>query len=172
MPGAFNPNGQTANIPPPSGDPLQAEKYVNQLISLIGQDKLIVAHTDLSKFDPSSLQDHYSLELKEYHVEVSHNKHPNSGKDSYVMLFTNIKRLTDNNCEKIILAYMHMDVSQFIRFKKVSIEQVEKRIKAEEERKLKNALEGVDLILEDLTGQSLEPNKPPVDSQQAVPAFS
>lgn len=137
--------------PPPTGDPIQAEKYINRLIQLIEQGKLSVSRTDLSKFDPSALQDHYRLELKEYQVEISHSKHPDSGKDSYIMLFTNLKKLADNNCEKVILAYMHLDDSQFIRLKKTYMEQAEKARKLAEENRLKNALAPIDAILQDLT---------------------
>lgn len=137
--------------PPPSGDPSQAEKYINQLISLIETDKLSVSRTDLSKLDPSSLQDHYLLQLKDYRVEVSHSKHPNSGHDSYVILFTNIKNVADGNSQKIILAYMHLDASQFARFRKASVEQTERRKRAAEEKRLTEVMAPVDQALEQLT---------------------
>lgn len=155
-------DNQNPNLPPPGGDPSQAEKYINQLISLIDKDKLDVSHTDLSKFDPSTLQDHYRLELRDYQVEVSHSKHPDSGKDSYIILFTNIKNHLSGDCEKIILAFMHLDVNQFLRFKKVSLNQLDKKRRAEEEKRLKAALEPVDLLLEDLNG----------DSHHQIPAVS
>ncbi len=136
--------------PPPSGDPVQAEKYINQLINLIESDRLDIIHTDLGKFDPSSLQDHYRVELKDYRVEVSHSKYPNTGKDSYVILFTNIKNVADGNYEKIILAYMHLDNTQFSRFKKVAFGQIDRKKKVEEEKRLKAALAPVDQILENL----------------------
>lgn len=142
------------SLTPPSGDPKQAGKYVNQLIQLIESDKVDILRTDLAKFDPSSLQDHYRLELKDYRVEVSHSKHPNSGKDSYIILFTNIKNLTDGSCEKIILAYMHLDNSQFSAFKKAALGQMERKRKAEEEKRLKEVLKPVDHILENLADQS------------------
>lgn len=145
---------QNPNLPPPSGDPVQAEKYVNQLIQLIETDRLNISHTDLAKFDPSALQDHYRVELKEYCVEISHSKHPASGKDSYIILFTNIKNITDGACEKIILAFMHLDEGQFAAFKTSYKEQSERTRKEQEERRLKNALEPVDQILADLTNQS------------------
>lgn len=155
-------DNQNPNLPPPGGYPSQAEKYINQLISLIDKDKLNVSHTDLSKFDPSTLQDHYRLELRDYQVEVSHSKHPDSGKDSYIILFTNIKNHLSGDCEKIILAFMHLDVNQFLRFKKVSLNQLDKKRRAEEEKRLKAALEPVDLLLEDLNG----------DSHHQIPAVS
>lgn len=155
MPDIASSNKQP-DIPPPSGDPKQAEKYINQLIELIDSDALEVSHTDLAKFDPTSLQDHYYLELKEYRVEVSHSKYPNSGKDSYIILFTNIKNLSDGSAEKIILAYMHLEENQFARFKKISLGQMERRRKAEEEKRLKNALEPVDRILQDFSTNSTD----------------
>lgn len=139
---------QNINLPPPSGDPQQAEKYVNQLINLLESDLLTISHTDLARFDPSSMQDHFSIDLKDYQVEVSHSKHPQSGKDSYVMLFNNIKNLTNGNCEKVILAYMHLDDSQFMQFRRSYTQQVERRQKAEEERRLKEALAPIDKTLE------------------------
>ncbi len=151
MPDPTFTTNQNPDIPPPSGDPKHAEKYVNQLIELIETDKLDVLHTDLGKFDPSSLEDHYRLELREYRVEVSHSKHPQSGKDSYVILFTNIKNLTDGNYEKIILAYMHLDNNQFIAFKKASSQQIDRKRKAEEEKRLKEAMLPIDQVLTNLT---------------------
>lgn len=148
---------QNPNLPPPSGDPRQAEKYINQLIELIENARLDVIHTDLAKFDPSALQDHYSLELKEYRVEVSHSKYPQSGKDSYIILFTNIQNISEGNFEKIILAYMHLDESQFAAFKKASFNQIERRRRAEEEKRLKETMVPIDQILEQLTSPPAAP---------------
>ena len=140
-----------SNIPPPSGDPSQAEKYITQLINLIDQDKLIVNHTDLTKFDPGNLEDHYRVDLDDYQIEVSHSKHPNSGKDSYIILFNNLKKLTEGSCEKVILAYMHLEHEQFIQFRKASIEQIERMKRLEEERRLTKALVPIENILNDLS---------------------
>lgn len=150
-PPLINQNPQTPNLPPPSGDPDQAEKYVNQLTQLVNNDQLNVIHTDLAKFDPSSLQDHYSLDLKEYRVEVSHSKHPNSGNDSYVILFTNIKKLAEGSTEKIILAYMHIDENQFHSLKKSFNNQIERIRKAEETKRLQEAMIPIDQLLEELS---------------------
>ncbi len=147
-------NEITTNIPqmlPPGGDPEQAERYISQLIKLVESDKLVVGHTDLTRFDPTSLQFHYRLDLKDYQVEISHSKHPDSGKDSYVMLFTNIKGMMEQRCEKIILAYLRLEVDQFNRFKKVADEQSRRFKKAEEEKKLKEALAPVDEVLKQLS---------------------
>ena len=158
-----------SNMPPPGGDPTQAEKYITQLIQLIEQDKLTVNHTDLTKFDPSNLEVHYRLDLDDYQIEVSHSKHPNSGKDSYIILFNNLKKLAEKISEKVILAYMHLEHDQFTRFKKASLEQAERVKKVEEERKLKNALQPVDEILEVLENQpSTAVEIPPQQSIMAV----
>lgn len=144
------------NLPPPSGNPAQAEKYIGQLVSLIDNDKLAVLNTDLSKFDPSSLQDHYRIDLKDYQLEVSHSKHPSTGKDSYVLLFTNIKNIVQNNCQKIILAYLHLEDSQFGRFKTACKNQLERERKKEEDKRLKEALQPVDQILANLSTDSAD----------------
>jgi len=149
-----NPSSPAPNIPPPSGDPQKAEKYVLQLISLIEQDKLTISHTDLARFDPSSMQDHFQIDLKDYLVEISHSKHPESGKDSYVMLFTNIKNITNGDSQKVMLAYMHLDDTQFIKFRKSYADQLIRRKKLEEEKRLKEALLPVDEVLEQLSGNS------------------
>ncbi|MBI2599572.1 hypothetical protein HYW43_01475 [Candidatus Daviesbacteria bacterium] len=170
MPGSIQDNNQSPSLPPPTGDPIQAEKYINQLIQLVEQDKLEVCHTDLSKFDPSTLQDHYQLDLKDYRVEISHSKHPNSGHDSFVILFTNIRNVLDGNCQKIILAYMHLDANQFNRFKKASLEQTNRKKKLEEEKRLKEALEPVDQILASLSSNPSD--KPDGIITQPLPALS
>lgn len=137
-------------IPPPGGTPEQAEKYVSQIIDLIDADKLEVNHTDLAKFDPSNLQDHYRLELQDYHVEVSHSKNPDNGKDSFVILFTNLQNIRDGCSEKIILAYMHLDPLQFKRFVSASHEQHNRRFKIEEEKRLTEAMQPIDQALKSL----------------------
>ncbi|MBI2600658.1 hypothetical protein HYW42_01780 [Candidatus Daviesbacteria bacterium] len=136
---------------PPNGDSGQAEKYILQLIKLIDKDLITVSHTDLSRFDPSSLQFHYRINLKDYQVEISHSKHPDSGKDSYIMLFTNIKNMIENRCEKLILAYLHLEVAQFNRFKKTADDQLFRIKKAEEEKRLKEALAPVDKVLDQIS---------------------
>lgn len=145
---------QAPNLPPPSGDPSQAAKYVNQLIGLIESDQVTISHTDLARFDPSSLQDHFLIELKDYHVEISHSKHPNSGKDAYVMLFTNLKKVANGDRQKIILAYMHLDASQFLYFRKSYTQQAERIRRAEEEKRLTAAMEPVDKLLSEMSSNS------------------
>lgn len=147
-------NSQNSDIPPqlppPSGDPRMADRYLAQLIELINADKLTVSHTDLSKFDPTSLQNHYRLDLKDYEVEVSHTKQPDSGKDFYILLFNNLKYISEKCTEKIILAYMHITGDQFKSFKTAVEEQLERRRKEVEEKRFKEAMAPVDQALEEL----------------------
>lgn len=146
-------NSQTEQLPPPSGDPGKADHYLTQLIELINSDKLLVSHTDLAKFDPTSLQDHYRLSLKDYEVEISHNKQPDSGKDFYVMLFNNLKLVSDKCTEKIILAYIHLNVTQFTKFKTVADDQLERKRKEAEEKRFHEAMAPIDSALEQLNSQ-------------------
>lgn len=140
-------------LPPPSGDPKQADRYISQLINLINKDQLTVSHTDLAKFDPTLLQDHYRLELKDYEVEVSHSKQPDSGKDFYVILFNNLKYINEQYSEKVILAYMHLNEHQFKSFKSAVEEQTERKKKALEEKRLHEAMSPIDQALKDLDGK-------------------
>lgn len=142
------------NLPPPSGDSKKAERYIKSLIQLINADKLEVNHTDLSQFDPTNLQDHYRLDLKDYQVEVSHSKQPDSGKDFYVLLFNNIKQVRENCSERVILAYMHLDGDQFIAFKRSCEGQVGRAKQREEEKRLEEALSPIDAALQDIESPS------------------
>jgi hypothetical protein len=134
--------------PPPKGDEQKAEKYLKQLSSLIDTNKLKVHHTDLSKFDPTNLYDHYRMDLKDYQVEVSHSKQANTGVDSYIMLFTNLKNIQEGCTEKIILAYISITADQFRRFKTVADEQLDRIKKAEEEKRFNEAMTPIDQTLE------------------------
>lgn len=122
---------------PPQGSEQKASEYITQITDLVNQDKLIVKHTDLSKHDPSNLQDHYRIELKEYMVEVSHSKDANTGRDSFVLLFTNLKNIRDGCSEKLILGYVHLTPQLFNQFKTAGVTQ-EARIKRQEEERLFN----------------------------------
>ncbi len=144
---------QTADslpTPPPRGDEQKGEKYLKTLIGLITTDKVKVVHTDLNKFDPSNLYDHYRIDVKDYQIEVSHSKQANTGADSFVLIFTNLKNVQEGTCEKVILAYTDLSAEQFQRFKHASDEQLEKVRKAEEEKRFNAALEPLDQTLEEL----------------------
>lgn len=136
--------------PPPSADSKLAEKYLQKLIPLIDQDKLMIQNTDLSQFDPGALQDHYWADLGNYRIEVSHSKQPDSGADSYVIIFTNVKHLREDENQKVILAYMHLDTNQFIKFKSAAKDQIERNQQAINDKKVEEALQPVDQVLDDL----------------------
>lgn len=139
---------------PPKGDSEKAEKYINQLVELINQSKLQVFRTDLKKFDPGSLQDHYTINLTEYQIEISHSKQPNSGKTSYVMIFNNFKHLAQGNGEKVILAYIYLADAQYSKFKIVADRQIEERRRLEEEKRFKEALVPIDNLLNQVSSTS------------------
>lgn len=141
-------------LPPPSGGAEKADYYISQITELVSSDKLIVAHTDLSKFDPTSLQDHYRIDLKDFEVEVSHNKKPDTGEDFYVILFNNLKRINEKCAEKAILAYMNLTDGQFQKFKVVAQEQIERKRKEEEEKRFKEAMAPIDSVLENLSASN------------------
>jgi effector-binding domain-containing protein len=133
---------------PPRGDYQKAESYINRLIELIEANKLEVIHTDLQKFDPGSIQDHYRLDLNDYQIEISHSKLPTSGTDSYVMLFTNLKNVESGSAQKAILAYTQLSNTQFEKFKTVAESQIEERRRLEEEKRFKDALAPIDSLLD------------------------
>ena len=64
---------------------------------------------------------------------------------------------------------MHLDDSQFIRIKRASLEQEARKKKAEEDRRLKEALKPVDQILDQLTKTSTQETSGP---SIATPAIS
>lgn len=139
-----------SKLPPPNGDPKKADHYITQLVELIKSDKLTVTRTDLAKFDPSSLQNHYRLDLEDYEVEISHSKQPDSGKDFYIILFNNLKHISDQCTEKIILAYIHLSDDHFRNFKAASDDQLERKRKKAEEKRFIEALAPIDQALEQL----------------------
>lgn len=147
-------------LPPPSGDSQRAEKYINQLIPLVSQGKLTVDHTDLSKYDPSSLYDHYRIDMKEYQLEISHSKAPLTGKDSYVLLFNNLKDIEAGYTQKVILAYLVLTADQFKRLQEVADEQIETRKKIEEEKRFSQAMTPVDAMLDQIAKGEVDISKP------------
>lgn len=165
------PNQATPNLPPPIGSPEQAEKYLQKLSGLIKDNKLEVFHTDLQKFELASIQDHYKLDVGSYEVEVSHSKQPDTGKDFYILLFNNIKKIQNNeeSCsEKVILAYIHLTESQFSSFKVTIDDWLERKRIEEEAKRFKEAMGPIDQALENLeddqatteTDTNILPNPP------------
>lgn len=163
----------TANSNPPRGDYQKAEKYISELCSLIEQNKIEVVHTDLKKFDPNSIQDHYRVALEDYHIEISHSKLPNSGADSYVMLFTNLKNVAAGSADKTILAYTQLSDTQFQTFKEAAQSQIEERRRKEEEKRFNDALSPIDNLLnqaKSAAAEETELEKP--DAEGKLPSYS
>ncbi|MCR4306107.1 MAG: hypothetical protein NUV73_03430 [Candidatus Daviesbacteria bacterium] len=159
-------------LPPPCGDSEKADHYLAQLIDLMNEDKLIASHTDLAKFDPTSLQDHYRMDLKEYEVEVSHNKQANTGKDFYILLFNNLKSVNEKCTEKVILAYINIDEDQFAKFKIVADNQLERKRKEAEQKRFKAAMTPIDQALEQASSTP-EPKEESVNGfNHTPPAFA
>lgn len=149
-------NTQNNQPKPPQGTSQKAADYVEQLTALINEDKLQAVHTDLSKFDPSNLQDHYRIELKDYMVEISHAKDANSGKDSFVLLFTNIKNIQEGCTEKLILGYLNLNSGQFNRLKDAVMIQDLRIKRLAEEKLFKENLEPIDQILQEIKQQDIK----------------
>ncbi len=143
----------TAAPNPPRGDYQKAENYIKKLVTLIESGKLEVVHTDLNKFDPSSIQDHYRMDLDNYQIEISHSKLPASGSDSYVMLFTNLKHVGEGTAEKAILAYTQLSNTQFNTFKTAAETQIEEKRRIEEEKRFNTALGPIDSLLEEVANK-------------------
>lgn len=156
-------------LPPPSADSKKADKYLAQLIDLINTDKLLVSRTDLSKFDPTSMQNHYRVNLDDYEIEVSHTKQADSGQDFYIMLFNNLKRIYGAASEKIILAYMHLTQEQFNDFKDVSDKQLAQKAKEAEEKRFTEVMEPIDKALANLTDSGSNLGKDDVDNSSTFP---
>lgn len=165
---ADTPVQDTPKLPPPKGDGEQAEKYLDKLIDLLKSDKVLVSQTDLKKFDPGALQNHYLLTLESYQVEVSHSKQPDSGQDFYVLLFNNLKQIKEGCNEKVILAYMPLSSDQFQKFKIVADEQIEKKKREAEEKRFKEAMAPIDQALENLNLENPQPEEPKAEK---VPDF-
>lgn len=139
---------------PPRGDFEKAEKYIGQLVVLLNENRLEVTHTDLKRFDPTTLQDHYTINLKDYQIEISHSKQPDSGKDSYVCIFNNLKNISQGSSAKVILAYIYLTDSQFSKFKMVADHQIDQKRKAEEDKRFEQALAPVDELLDSAASPS------------------
>lgn len=166
---SINPT-QTNTLPsPPLGSTEKGEKYLTQLIDLINQGKVEVSRTDLSKFDITSLQDHYFINLKDYEVEISHSKQPDSGKDFYVMLFNNLKVVKENSescTNKIILAYIHLTEEQFNKFKDTAGSYLEKKKQEEEKQRFQEAMAPIDQALDQIS--TTDQPQPDTDQQAGL----
>lgn len=157
--------------PPPAGDGEKSEKYLNQLVELINQDKLPVIHTNLNQFNVTSIEDHYRMDLGEYEVEINHSKQPDTGQDFYVMLFNNIKKIEDGgqNCvNKVILAYTHLTQTQFEDFKEAADSAIERKKKAEEAKRFAAAMNPIDDLLSNLGSSTPATEEKSADTEEAI----
>lgn len=136
---------------PPNGDSQKAEKYVAWLCDLINKDKLLVNHSDLKKFELTCMEDHYRVDLTNYEVEISHSKHPETSADMFVMLFNSLQPDTNPVSSRSILAFVYLTKEQFLKFKVVADDQIERIRKAAEEKRFKEAMEPINNILEQIS---------------------
>lgn len=149
-------SSQETDQKPPHGDTGKAQSYIDKLKRLITLDKVVVTKTDLKRFDPTNLQNHYRIDLGGYHIEISHSKDANTAKDAYVLVFTNVAKLAADSADsnkKVILAYLHLTQDQFLTFKEVADDQLDKIRKAEEEKRFNQAVEPIEQALEHLESQ-------------------
>lgn len=159
-------NTEATQAPPAIGDPEKAKKYIDWLANLIDQNKVSVSHTDLKKYDLSTMQDHYRISLRDYEVEVSHSKTPDSGKDSYIILFNNIKQVSDNTSQKVILAYIPLSTDLFMKFKDSARSQLERKRREAEEKRFNAAMQPIDSLLEEMSTHQKE------DKETSRPTFA
>ena len=145
---------QKPNLPPPGGDEKKAQHYVDTLTSLISNDKVSVTQTDLSRFNSVSMEDHYRIDLHDYDAELSHNKNPDTGEETFVMIFNSINKFDMGSPKPIILAYMRLTSDQFMNIKQVSDEQIERTRKRAEEERFNDTMAPVDHLLNQLSGGS------------------
>lgn len=159
-PGNISSLPQDMALPSPaSGDSSRADGYLNKLTRLIQEDKLNISHTDLKQFELASMQDHYRIDLGEYEVEISHSKQPDTGKDFYIILFNNLKKIQESGgvcTNRVILAYIHLTHEQFVNFKNVADEYLERKKKKAEEKRFAEAMKPIDNLLEQMATGSGE----------------
>lgn len=132
---------------PPVGDHQQSEKYLSQLINVLRSQKYPLTHSDLSKFDPGSFQDHFRLDLGDYFAEISHSKHPQSGNDVYSLIFTNVAKIKSGLASQAILSYLPLSADQFARFKSAAGEYFAEQKKLKERRRFEDAMRPIDDLL-------------------------
>lgn len=143
---------QASPTPPPGGSTEKAQKYIDWLVKLIDSNKLTAAQSNLSKFNISDMEDHYRISLKDYEIEVSHSKNPESGQDLYIMLFNNLS-LIGEHCQRVILAYIHLTAEQFNQFKRSAQGQIDRAKQLEEDKRFTQTMTQVDQELENLVNE-------------------
>lgn len=147
---------------PPLGDPQKADRYINSIVKLLAKDKVNLVQTDLSKFDLSSMQAHYRLELGEYDVEISHSIQTETNKDFYTMLFNSIKRVQNGSSDKVVLAYIHLSDDQYAQFKAAADENLERQRRKADAGRFASVMAPIDAMLNNLV-QEVDPNAVPIN---------
>jgi hypothetical protein len=147
----MDPNSSTL---PPLGDPGKADKYIASLARLIAKDKVTLTHTDLNKFDVTTMQNHYRVDLGEYEVEVSHSVQPETNKDFYTIIFNNTKKLQDGKTDKVILGYIHLTDDQYGRFKISADEYLERRQKDLDKERFAQNLAPIEQLLSQMDSEA------------------
>ena len=135
---------------PPLGDSQKAEKYISRLTRLIDQGKVTVIHTDLNKFDLSSMQNHYRVDLGDYDVEVSHSIQPETDKDFYTIIFNSLRMIQENKTDKVVLAYIHLTDDQYKRFKISADEALERQRRMDDAKRFVEVMEPLDNVFKNL----------------------
>lgn len=132
---------------PPIGDSKDAPNYISKLIAAFESERYTLVHSDLSKFDPCSIQDHYRVDLGDYHAEVSHSKHPQTAADVYSLIFTNIQKIRDGASNEAVLSYISLEKATFDHFKSAAERYFKDGERRAELRRFKEAMSPVDAIL-------------------------
>jgi hypothetical protein len=135
------------NQTPPMGNHQQAEKYLTELISALKIGSYPLTHSDLSKFDPGSFQDHYRIDMGEYHAEISHSKHPQSGADSFSLIFTSLDKIRSGQSSQAILSFIPLTADQFTRFKTAANNYFVEQKRREEQKRFQQAMKPIDQLL-------------------------
>jgi hypothetical protein len=149
---------------PPLGDPTKAETYITRLVRLIEKDKATVYQTDLDKFDLTTMQNHYRVDLGEYDVEVSHSIQPDTDKDFYTIIFNSIRKIQDGSSNKVILAYIHINEDQYRKFKISADEALERQKRKDDAVRFVEVMKPLDNVFNSLDpeGQILDHNNSPL----------
>lgn len=132
---------------PPIGTREQADQYLDQIIHNLKTDRFPLIHSDLSKFGPGSFQDHYRIDLGEYHAEVSHSKHPQSGNDIYSLIFTNVDKIRQGLSNQAILGYLPLTAEQFNKFRSAADRYFEDQKRREEQKRFRESMQPIDTLL-------------------------
>lgn len=135
-------------IPPPIGNPKHVQKYLDQLIELIRCDKANLTHSDLKKYDPTTMQDHYRISLGAYDAEISHSINPNSNQDVYLLIFTNVAHIKTGLAHEAILSYLYLTEAAFQKFKTEAEIYFDRKRQEAEDRRFKETMKPIDDIIE------------------------